>query len=416
MNSIEIKKKLLEKGEICDHCLGRQITFKHKGIPNGEIGAALRRSKEETEINKIIENQNLKPKTKENCYVCKGLLNKVDEIYKKLIEETTQWEFNNFLIGCKVSEEIIDGEEELWTEITPEDAEPIKRQIKREIGKKLEKEIGKEPEFEKPDITFILNFKEDTIETQSKSLYVYGRYKKLKRGIPQTKWPCNKCKGEGCEKCNGTGQQYPDTVEKLVAEPLMEQTKAEEHKFHGQGREDKDALMLGNGRPFIIEAVKPRKRTLNIAEIQEKINEQSKGKIKVEKMRESDMNEVRELKSRRSDKTYEVWAETEKKVTEEDLKKAEKEITGEKIEQRTPTRVNHRRADRVRERKIHHIQTQKLNSHEFKVNVKAEAGTYIKELISGDYGRTRPSIAEVMKNKVSPTKLNVVKIHGPNNN
>ncbi len=414
MNSIKIKKKLLEEGEICDHCLGRQITFKYRGISNGEIGAALRKAKTPEQVTEALEEEELEPEEKEECYICKGLFSNLDKMYEKLLEETEKWEFKGFLIGCKVSEEIIDGEEQLWTKIPPEDAEPIKRQIKREIGKRLERDIDKKAKFEDPDIVFILNFKEDKIETQVKSLYIYGRYKKLERGIPQTKWPCSNCGGEGCEECDGTGQQFPHTVEGLIADPLMKMTEAKEHKLHGQGREDRDALMLGNGRPFVIEAVEPRKRDINIDKLQEKANENAEGKIEVKEMRLSDKDEVIELKSRRSDKTYEIWVETEKEITQEDLERAEEELTDQEIKQRTPTRVNHRRADKERKRKVYNVETEKLSSNEFKAKIKAEAGTYIKELVSGDYGRTRPSFAEIMKNKTQTKKLNVVKIHESN--
>lgn len=413
MNSIEIKKKVLEKGEVCDHCLGRQITFKYKGVPNGEIGAALRKSDSPEEVQKHIEEEDFEIKEKENCYICRGLFTRVDGIYEKLLEEQEKWEYKDFLIGCKVPEEIIDGEEKLWTEVPPEDAEPIKRQLKREIGKRMSKEVDKEPGFESPDIVFILNFKENKIETQVKSIYIYGRYKKLERGIPQTKWPCSNCGGEGCEECNQTGQQFPYTVEGIIADILLDMAEAEESKFHGAGREDRDALMLGNGRPFVIEAVRPVKRDIDINKLQQKVNEEAEDKIQVSEMRESDKDEVVELKSWRPDKTYEIWVETGKEVAEEELEKIEEEFQEKTVEQRTPTRVNHRRADKVRERKVHSVDTEKLDEDRFKAVVKAEAGTYVKELISGDYGRTRPSFAEVLENKAEPQKLNVVKIHGP---
>lgn len=414
MNSIEIKKKLLEKGEICDHCLGRQVTLKYQGIPNADIGAALRKSDEEEQIQKILEEDDLEIEEKEDCYICKGLLTNLEDMYDKVLEEKEKWEYENFLIGCKVDEKIIDGEEEIWTDINPEDAEPIKKQINREIGKKLTGDTGKEPEFKKPDIVFILNFKENEIETQVRSLFLYGRYKKLERGIPQTKWPCTHCGGEGCEECDGTGKQFPYTVEDIIAGPLTDFTESEGTKFHGEGREDRDALMLGNGRPFVVEAVRSRKRDIDIEELQSEINEEGEGKIEIIGLRVSDMEEVRDIKSKRPDKTYEIWVETRQPVEEGNLEDIEEEIESQEIEQRTPTRVNHRRADKVRKRRVQKLETEKLGEKEFKARIRAEAGTYIKELVTGDYGRTRPSFAEVMEDKLEVEKLNVVEINESN--
>ncbi len=411
MNSIEIKKTLMEKGEICDPCLGRQITLRHQGISNGLIGAALRKAETEPEIDKIIEEQP-EPEIKSDCYLCEGLLTELPEMHSKLMEETEKWEFSNFLVGTKVPGGIAENEEKIWTEITPEDAETIKRQINRETGKKLEEKTGTEAEFEDPDITFILNFKENKIETQIKSIYIYGRYKKLERGIPQTKWPCTHCEGSGCEECDNTGQQFPYTVQGIMEKPLLEMTKAEESKFHGQGREDRDALMLGNGRPFVLEAVNPVKRRIDLDKFHQKIKENSEGKIEVSELEYSDKDKVVELKSKRSDKTYEVWVKAKQEVSKDDLNKIQEEFEDREIEQRTPTRVNHRRADKTRKRNVKVIETEKVNDNEFKAKVRAEAGAYIKELVSGDYGRTRPSFAEIMKNSLETKKLNVVKVHG----
>jgi len=415
MNSIEIKEKVLNKGEICDPCLGRQVTLKYQGISNGTIGAALRNSESEEEINKRIE-EKPSPEIKENCFICQGLLSKLSEMQSKLFEEAEKIEFENFLIGTKIPGEIAEKEELIWTEIPPENTEPIKRQINRETGKKLEAKTGKKTEFEDPEVTFILNFEEDKIEKQIKSIYFYGKYNKLERGIPQTKWPCSECKGKGCEECNGTGQQFPYTVEGITAKPLLEETKAEESKFHGQGREDRDALMIGNGRPFIIEAVNPIKRNINVKKLQEKINKNAEGKIKVKDMRYSDKEEVVSLKSRRSDKIYEIWVKSRAEINEEDMKKLEEVFTEKEIEQRTPTRVNHRRTDKIRKREVIKVKAEKIDKNMFKARIKAEAGTYIKELVSGDYGRTRPSFAEIIKNKLTPDKLNVVNIDEPSDN
>ena len=88
------------------------------------------------------------------------------------------------------------------------------------------------------------------VELDIRSHYLYGRYRKLEREIPQTRWPCRVCKERGCEKCNGTGQQYPHSVQSLIGDPLIEIYDSTEHAFHGMGREDIDVRCLGRGRPF----------------------------------------------------------------------------------------------------------------------------------------------------------------------
>jgi len=47
--------------------------------------------------------------------------------------------------------------------------------------------------------------------------------------------------------------------------------------------------------------------------------------------------------------------------------------------------------------------------------VTTEAGLYIKELISGDKGRTQPNLSELLQNECVCKELDVVKIHLPRN-
>ena len=44
--------------------------------------------------------------------------------------------------------------------------------------------------------------------------------------------------------------------------------------------------------------------------------------------------------------------------------------------------------------------------------VLGEAGLYIKELVSGDSGRTVPSLAEILKKKAHVTSLDVTQVEG----
>jgi tRNA pseudouridine synthase 10 len=43
--------------------------------------------------------------------------------------------------------------------------------------------------------------------------------------------------------------------------------------------------------------------------------------------------------------------------------------------------------------------------------IKAESGTYIKELVTGDDGRTKPSISDVLKMKCIVVSLDVMQVH-----
>ena len=85
---------------------------------------------------------------------------------------------------------------------------------------------------------------------------------------------------------------YDTSIEELISKHILNVTKGEEVLFHGCGREDIDVLMLGNGRPFIIEIKNPKCRTINLNELQKVINKNNRGIIKVSSLRISNKKEI----------------------------------------------------------------------------------------------------------------------------
>src|SRR5438309_10734491 len=81
-------------------------------------------------------------------------------------------------------------------------------------------------------------------------------------------------------------------------------------------------------------------------------------------------------------------------VDEAKLKAPRPVLVGEPIAQRTPGRVVHRRADTTRARRLLSAEVVGIDGDRAEIRVTAEAGTYIKEWVHGDGGRTRPSLAE----------------------
>ncbi|PSH01767.1 MAG: tRNA pseudouridine(54/55) synthase Pus10, partial [Nanohaloarchaea archaeon SW_10_44_10] len=112
-----------------------------------------------------------------------------------------------------------------------------------------------------------------------------------------------------------------------------------------------------------------------------------------------------DIKQKHADKEYKAVIETEDEITEEDLQNIS-EVVGE-IKQDTPERVEHRRADKTRKREVYEASWEKTGDKKFELTVKAEAGTYIKELIHGDEGRTQPNISELIGAPAECVQLDV---------
>ena len=91
-------------------------------------------------------------------------------------------------------------------------------------------------------------------------------------------------------------------------------------------------------------------------------------------------------------------------------------LEGVKLAQRTPERVAHRRADLIRRRTVFEVHPPMIETLEdgvkvVEVTMRCESGTYVKETVHGDSGRTQPSIASLLKTKCEVEWLDVGDIH-----
>ncbi len=168
-----------------------------------------------------------------------------------------------------------------------------------------------------------------------------------------------------------------------------------------------DARCFGR-REFVLELKRPKNRNLELGRIAKKLNE-SQDKVEVFRINRTEKDRVEEVKTEDSDKSYLAIVELSKKVENLNPEKL-KEIPG-VIDQRTPERVSHRRADKVRNRQVYWLHWEKLGKNKLELTLKTEAGTYVKELISGDEGRTKPSVAEKLNCEASCTRLDVLEIY-----
>lgn len=347
----------------------------------------------------------------EDCWLCEGITGEIHDFAKILLKGLEGYEYDNFLVGSKIDEALMAREELLWVDAGVFYPEPIKAELNREIGKILNKEIGKPTEFLNPDIVAKIDTRFNVAEILPSPIFIYGRYRKLQRGLPQTRWYCRSCRGSGCEKCNGTGKMYPTSVEELIAEPAASLTDAEAFFLHGMGREDIDVLMLGNGRPFVLELSRPKKRTLNLDELGNRINEQNTGIIEVMGLRPSTRIEMTAVKMSSSFKSYRCHIIGESTIPNEKLKMVVNTFVERVITQKTPIRVAHRRADKTRNKLVADCKIGSINGLEFTLDIKAESGLYIKELVHGDSGRTQPNLSAELGIKCEVKELDVIEIH-----
>ncbi|MFB6191225.1 MAG: tRNA pseudouridine(54/55) synthase Pus10 [Candidatus Nanohaloarchaea archaeon] len=407
MNAREKRDALLEE-DLCDHCLGRQFAQLGHGLENYERGALAREIEELAEDDFVRENIPGDASPGGSCGVCKGVFDELDDWVEMVENAFDRHELSTFLVGIRPPEEVVAAEEELWEEYGLEWTEPIKTELSRLIGKRIERDLDIEVDFERPDIMAVVDMQEgkERVELQVNSLLVYGQYNKYSRNIPQTVWHCRNCRGGGCEECDWTGKQYQESVQEIIQEPFIRETNAIEAKFHGGGREDVDARCLGR-REFVLELVEPLNRHIDLEELQEEVNE-SQDKVEIFELRFADKDEIAEIKQKHADKKYRAKVSLEDEVEDSDLEKLE-QLVG-TVKQRTPERVEHRRADKKRKREVYSVSWERTGEKEIELEIEAEAGTYIKELIHGDEGRTQPNASDLLGTRAEVEELDVIEI------
>jgi tRNA pseudouridine synthase 10 len=366
----------------------------------------------------IAEKNSIDYAQENQCHLCTveelSIFDRIISIAKRAIEQAKDVEFGTFLVGTISVPVLDDRQDELRAEQSLLHAEALKSDFSRELGKQIYDISGKEVDFERPHLVILYNMTSDKIDLQINPLFIYGRYLKLKRGIPQSRWDCNECRGKGCDECGGTGRRYPDSISEYVGKVAQRLTGGSRFKFHAAGREDVDVLMLGTGRPFVVEVSEPRIRSPDLKSLTKKINKEAKKRIQVLDLQMTNRERSQKLKEGASTniKEYAAIIETSEIVDKVDLQRVEREFIGAKIEQRTPERVSHRRSDLVREKLIHEVRLKKKSDKTIQAFFKVQGGTYVKELISGDEGRTVPSIASVMGLECICKELNVTAIYG----
>jgi len=440
---MEKVKQILFDSPLCDNCLGRQFGLLGHGLDNKTRGYSIKNvlimesyrnllndksSQNDINLLKALAINGMSKfaqlslsklgiefdKPVEKCYLCGGIFEEefLSFLTSKAIEKISELEFQTFLVGSLIDNNLIEREDSFRAKYDISWGEALKGELNRLIGIKIKEKTGKEPNFSNPDIVILINPTKKNVLIKINPLFISGRYCKLERNIPQTKWLCRNCNGEGCEECGGTGKRYETSVQELISEKILEITKGIEAKFHGAGREDIDALMLGNGREFVIEIKEPKLRYFDLRKAEDAVNNFAEGKIKVNNLQLSDKDKVRKIKAfaQISEKSYKAIAELEKPIPRSKLDEVEKFFTGLVIKQRTPQRVLHRRADKVRLKKIYLLKMRIINDNLLELIIKTQGGTYIKELISGDDGRTKPNISELLNVQLNCKSLDVLSV------
>ncbi len=298
----------------------------------------------------------------------------ISEIVKEI-------DFDSFILGIS------------WPVSTSNVGE-LRKSVQYALIEEISSKLSKKVDFNKAEAHFVVDFIKKCIILELLPVFICGNYCKYSRKIAQT------------QHFSKSSEKMEESVEQLLAEIIVPIFSAEQLVLHGAGREDADVLMLGKGRPFVAEIVFPKKRSVDLKKIEKEINSKFKDKISVNSLIFCDKEKVVETKNTLHDKKYLAIVECELKPNLKILSLNKKL----KVEQKTPQRVEKRRADLLREKEIILEKATLINEKEFELIMKTSHGTYVKEFISGDEERTKPSISLMLKQKCVCKQLDVLEI------
>ena len=335
------------------------------------------------------------------CYICSNLLDSLPQLMEGAevkLQKHPEWE--TFCLSTSIPKAMLAKEEEVWDHSK---GESLKSWINAKLSRHLESATAKTYKPIGAQGRIFINLAKQEITASNEPLFIFGRYKKLTHGICQSKWTCLKCNGKGCGHCNGKGKMYDESIEEIIGDAIIAQTGGK-YTLHASGREDIDVFNFA-GRPFIMEIKNPSSIILNLEKLSAQINQ--KGKIRLSDLLLAPPSSVTLVSDSHFPKTYRAWIASIEPFSEED---SEKLLSFDCIlAQKTPTRVVHRRADKVRKRRAKVIASN-LEDNKIIIDVHADAGTYIKELIHGDQGRTVPSITSILGKPCTCERLDVISI------
>ena len=217
---------MLEQYNICDRCLGRQFAWLSTNTSNSERGRSLKlvlsmiaddelKSENPDHGKKMIgllaghgqfkpaqiiaEKNSIEYGKSVDCHLCsidgQSIFDKIEEVAKKAAELVKDIEFDHFLVGTIPIPLLDDRQDDLRAKYSLLHAEALKSDFSRELGKHLYDVLGRQVEFERPHLVILYDMINDTVRLQINPVFIYGRYKKLVRGIPQSKWDCKPCRG-----------------------------------------------------------------------------------------------------------------------------------------------------------------------------------------------------------------------------
>ncbi|WP_243679749.1 hypothetical protein [Vulcanisaeta souniana] len=272
----------------------------------------------------------------------------------------------------------------ITTEFNISSSESIKRELNRELGKRVSSILGVQFSREEPDVETIIDIATGSVTTQVMPIYILTRYRKVHRVVgdrENTRWPIDR---------------------------VVQAYGAQEAIVHAGGDDPSAARVLGNGRPVVIQVIRPGKR-LDIKDISPLLMDPNYD-VQLEEPSYVKSSIIMKMKARVRDYviTYRVLAIADDNVTNEAMITLHDYFRNRQVAQR----IRHGRRIRRRISMVYELNGSVVRGGRLvEFLIKCQGNLYIRGgFVHGGFGDVEPSIAGVLGIGVKPVEIDILNI------
>ena len=364
--------KILKNYDLCEYCTGRIISKIVGKPPSKFLGKKY--------LKKLGKSDH------KTCYICKNIFDSLEFVISNIFEKSSHFDFKTFHLGITLKPSFLERDDYLKSKFKIKGIENIKFGIAKELAKKISRRTNSKRITDDPDLFIQANFKDESCILRAKPMFVYGRYNKKIRKLPQKQGLCRSCNGIGCHNCDFKGIENLQSIEGKISNLFIKKFDCNQVKINWIGGEDQSSLVLGKGRPFFAKILNPKRRNrilrktsdlegVYLSELQ-KLSIQPKGSIP--------------FKSEVS-----ITIDTKKPISSNQLKKL-------KILENAEIQDFSRDKRRIKKR-IYKVGYKKLGKTSFILDLFADGGISIKSLIQ--QSDLVPNVSELLENQCECKKF-----------
>lgn len=364
--------KILKNYDLCEYCTGRLISKIVGKPPSKFLGKKY--------LKKLGKSDH------KTCYICKNIFDSLEFVLSNIFEKSSHFDFKTFHLGITLKPSFLERDDYLKSKFKIKGIENIKFGIAKELAKKISRRTNSKRITDDPDLFIQANFKDESCILRAKPMFVYGRYNKKIRKLPQKQGLCRSCNGIGCHNCDFKGIENLQSIEGKISNLFIKKFDCNQVKINWIGGEDQSSLVLGKGRPFFAKILNPKRRNrilrktsdlegVYLSELQ-KLSIQPKGSIP--------------FKSEVS-----ITIDTKKPISSNQLKKL-KILENAEIQ-------DFSRDKRSIKKRIYKVGYKKLGKTSFILDLFADGGISIKSLIQ--QSDVVPNVSELLENQCECKKF-----------